>query len=355
MSAPAGDAIRVMLADDSAVIRGLVTKWIEAERDLSLVGTAVNGVEALRMAGQLKPDVLVLDIEMPQKTGLEALPELLKQSPTTRVLMSSTLTHRGAEVTLRALSLGAADYITKPETGQAAAADFRRQLIEKVRALGGARRKQAMAPSARPATVISGKLKPPPRIDALVIGCSTGGPQALRAVLPQIAAKVSAPILIVQHMPPVFTTILAQHLSQAVGREVAEPKDGAPIGQNTIYLAPGDFHMRVTAKFGGARIELDKSAPVNFCRPAVDPLFISAADVFGSNVLGLVLTGMGSDGKRGAERIVAKGGGVIAQDEATSVVWGMPGAVAQAQLCFNVAPLQEIGAAVVNLSGARRL
>jgi two-component system chemotaxis response regulator CheB len=352
-----GDSIRVMLADDSAVIRGLVSKWIEAERDLALVGSAVNGVEALRLAAELKPDVLILDIEMPQKSGLEALPELLRSTPGTRVLMSSTLTHRGAEVTLRALSLGAADYVTKPETGQAAAADFRRQLIEKVRALGGARQRQAAAPArpSRPMSTASSKLKPPARIEALVIGCSTGGPQALRAVLPPIAAKVSAPILIVQHMPPVFTTILAQHLSQAAGREVVEPKDGAPIVPNGIYLAPGDHHMRVTAKFGAPRIELDRSAPVNFCRPAVDPLFMSASDVYGANVLGLVLTGMGSDGKRGAERIIAKGGGVLAQDEATSVVWGMPGAVAQAQLCYNVLPLQELGPAIVGLSGARRL
>jgi len=192
-------------------------------------------------------------------------------------------------------------------------------------------------------------------VDALVIGASTGGPQALRALLPEVAGKLRVPILIAQHMPPLFTTILAQHLAQATRMEVSEARDGAPLTPSTILVAPGDHHMRVTMKYGAPRIELDQSPPVNFCRPAVDPLFVSASEAFGANLLGVVLTGMGSDGKRGAEMIVSKGGAVLAQDEASSVVWGMPGAVAQANLALGVHPLKDMAGAILALGQARRI
>lgn len=350
--------VRVMLADDSAVIRGLVAKWIDAEPELTLVATAVNGRDAVRLAKEHLPEVIILDIEMPQMNGLEALPELLRAAPKAKVLMSSTLTRRGAEVTLKALTLGAADYVTKPETGQAAAATFRRELMDKARALGPRRVRPslAMAPAARPAApLLNTKLKAPPRIDALLIGSSTGGPQALRTLLPEIAGKLKAPILIAQHMPSLFTTILAQHLAQATRMNVVEPRDGAALTPSTIFVAPGDHHMRVTAKYGAPRIELDQSPPVNFCRPAVDPLFMSAAEAYGANVLAVVLTGMGSDGKRGAESIVGKGGAVLAQDEASSVVWGMPGAVAQANLALGVHPIKDMAGAILALAQARRI
>lgn len=350
-----------MLCDDSAVIRGLVSRWIGEDPELTLVGTAVNGKDAVRVAGETTPEVIILDIEMPQMSGLEALPEILKAAPRARVLMSSTLTRRGAEVTMKALSLGAADYITKPETGQAAAAEFRRELMSKARALGGRRPgasasgAPAQGAPARPSMPPpGGPRRPPANVELIVIGCSTGGPQALRTMLPEIAGKVRVPILIAQHMPALFTTILAQHLSQATRMEVVEARDGAPVGPGSILVAPGDYHMRIVNKFGAGRIELDQSPPVNFCRPAVDPLFISASDAFNANVLAVVLTGMGSDGKRGAEAIVAKGGGVLAQDEASSVVWGMPGAVAQANLCFGVHPLKDIAGAVLQVTQARR-
>lgn len=346
-----------MLADDSAVIRGLVSKWIQAEPELSLVATAVNGRDAVRLAKEHLPDVIILDIEMPQMTGLEALPELLRAAPKAKILMSSTLTRRGAEVTLKALALGAADYVTKPETGQAAAASFRRELMDKARALGPRRVRPSQAGMAsRPAAIpANGKLKAPSKIDVLVIGSSTGGPQALRAVLPDIAGKLRVPILITQHMPPLFTTILAQHLAQATKMDVMEARDGASLTPTSIFVAPGDYHMRITGKYGAPRLELDQSPPVNFCRPSVDPLFMGAAETFGGNVLGVMLTGMGADGKRGSELIVNKGGAVLAQDEASSVVWGMPGAVVQANLALGVHPLKDMAGAILALTQARRI
>lgn len=364
---------RVLIVDDSAIIRGLVTRWIESEPNLKLAGVAVNGRDGVKLAGETQPDVIILDIEMPEMNGLEALPALLKAAPKARVLMSSTLTRRGAEITMKALTLGAADYITKPETGAAAAADFQRDLIAKAIALG--RRFQPSASSAsahagaRPAAPMPQGTPPMPRpgasappshlrapmaVDILVIGSSTGGPQALRSLLPELTSKVRQPILIAQHMPAMFTTILAQHLSQATKKDVQEAKDGAPITPGCVYVAPGDFHMRISKRHGAPRIELDQSPPVNFCRPAVDPLFLSACDAYGPNVLALVLTGMGSDGKRGAETIVAKGGAVLAQDEATSVVWGMPGAVAQANLAYGIHALKDLAPAIVHLAQGRR-
>lgn len=362
---------RVLIVDDSAIIRGLVTRWIEAEPNLKLAGVAVNGRDGVKLAGEAQPDVIILDIEMPEMNGLEALPALLKAAPKARVLMSSTLTRRGAEITMKALTLGAADYITKPETGAAAAADFQRDLIAKAIALG--RRFQPSSssaassgvrlappnpsgtPAARPGpSAPPSHLRAPMAVDILVIGSSTGGPQALRSLLPELTGKLRQPILIAQHMPAMFTTILAQHLSQATKKDVQEAKDGAPINPGCIYVAPGDFHMRISKRHGAPRIELDQSPPVNFCRPAVDPLFLSACDAYGPNVLAVVLTGMGSDGKRGAETIVAKGGAVLAQDEATSVVWGMPGAVAHANLAYGIHALKDLAPAIAQLAQGRR-
>lgn len=364
---PNANVARVLIVDDSAIIRGLVTRWIEAEPNLKLAGVAVNGREGVKIAGETQPDVIILDIEMPEMSGLEALPSLLKAAPKARVLMSSTLTRRGAEVTMKALTLGAADYITKPETGAAAAADFQRDLIAKAIALG--RRFQpggALASTARLAQPPAGPgvraatapppshLRAPIAVDVLVIGSSTGGPQALRSLLPELTGKLRQPILIAQHMPAMFTTILAQHLSQATKKDVQEAKDGAPITPGCVYVAPGDYHMRISKRHGAPRIELDQSPPVNFCRPAVDPLFLSACDAYGPNVLAVVLTGMGSDGKRGAETIVSKGGAVLAQDEATSVVWGMPGAVAQANLAYGVHSLKDLAPAIIQIAQGRR-
>jgi two-component system chemotaxis response regulator CheB len=303
--------------------------------------------------------------------------------------MSSTLTRRNAEVSLRALSLGAADYIPKPEsTGEFANSDsFRRELIEKIRALG-ARRKQRLnsaralpwmvpalrpgpngdhaacaglralaSPGTAPDDPVAFKLRPmpsvPPRI--LLIGSSTGGPQALGAIIGRIGSIIDqAPVLITQHMPPTFTTILAELLATASGRPVHEAIDGEALRAGAIYIAPGGRHLRVVRREGVPSVVLDDGPQINFCRPAVDPMFSSAAEAWGSWNLALVLTGMGTDGTRGAADIVAAGGSVIAQDEETSVVWGMPGSVTKAGLCSAVLPIEQIADKLTNLfSGGR--
>jgi two-component system, chemotaxis family, protein-glutamate methylesterase/glutaminase len=372
-SAPAprsSAAIRVLITDDSAVVRGLIQRWLSVEAGIEIVGVAINGVDGVRLAGELKPDVMVLDVEMPQLDGIGAIPQILKLAPQTKILMASTLTQRNADITLQALGLGAADYVPKPETGKiAAAADFKRDLIARIRGLGAARLRTTsapqrpalpvantapIAPPARPAT--PGQLKPAPSKPAeiVVIGASTGGPQALNKVIAAIGGKLNVPILIVQHMPAMFTRIMAEHLSKLSPATVVEAKDGQPLRPGQILVAPGDFHMRVVRKHGAPVIALDQGPQINFCRPAVDPLFTSVAQEYGSSVFGAVLTGMGADGRKGAEAIVARGGAVMAQDEATSVVWGMPGAVVGAGLACAIKSIDEFGPALVAFAQGKR-
>jgi two-component system chemotaxis response regulator CheB len=370
-----------MVVDDSIVVRGLVSRWIEDEPDLVLAGSLRTGRQAVDLFERSNPDVVVLDVDMPELDGMTALPLLLEKRRDLVVIMASTLTRRNAEISLRALSLGAADYIPKPENNRAilTSTTFRRELIEKIRALGsrrkpaarkrepsfGALSRGAFAPArtaedradARPAG-LSGpfRLKPfshvRPRV--LLIGSSTGGPQALTALVTRIAGTAERiPILIAQHMPPTFTTILADHLARASGRPVREAIDGEAIALGQIYIAPGGYHMRVVSPQGEPVIALDDGPLINFCKPAVDPLFQSAAAVWGSAVLAVVLTGMGSDGRAGTAAIADAGGSVIAQDEETSVVWGMPGAAVQTGLCSAVLPLEGIGPKIVQLLGGR--
>jgi len=312
--------------------------------------------------------------------GISALPMLLEKKRDLVVIMASTLTRRNAEVSLKALSLGAADYIPKPETNRevTTSATFRRDLIEKIRHLGARRRRPAdgrapvaaPAPGARPRTAVdprhvpSGpthaaaiKLRPfgnvAPRV--LLLGSSTGGPQALTSVIGHLASVIDrVPVLITQHMPPTFTTILAEHLTRASGRPAREAEDGEPIVPGRVYVAPGGRHMLVGRKNNAAAIQLDDGPLVNFCKPAVDPLFSSAVKFWNSAILALILTGMGSDGTRGGTEIVTTGGSVIAQDEATSVVWGMPGAAANAGICSAVLPLDQIAQKVVRLFSGDR-
>ncbi|HKS61615.1 MAG TPA: chemotaxis response regulator protein-glutamate methylesterase [Xanthobacteraceae bacterium] len=386
--AAAQDPIRVMIVDDAVVVRGLVSRWIDEEPDLKTVASVRTGRDAVDQVLRVNPDVVLLDIDMPDLDGLSALPLLLEKKRDLTVIMASTLTRRNAEVSLKALSLGAADYIPKPATNRevTTSATFRRELIEKVRQLG-ARRKRGFpsmpaeprarqpfaVPSApgtqprkkfsvaEPRTVapqpVAGeiKLRPfsplLPRV--LLVGSSTGGPQALTALVERIKPVYGrAPVLITQHMPPTFTTILAEHLARASGQTAHEAVDGEPVVPGTIYLAPGGKHMTVIKRNNQPAISLNEGPMVNFCRPAVDPLFASAAQVWGSAILAVVLTGMGSDGTRGAEDIVAAGGSVIAQDEATSVVWGMPGAAAHAGVCAAVLPLDQIGPKIVRQFGS---
>ena len=365
--------IRVMLVDDAVVVRGLFARWVEAEPDLEVVATLRTGRDAVNQLERVDPDVVVLDVDMPELDGIAALPLLLEKKRDLVVIMASTLTRRNAEISLRALSLGAADYIPKPGSNREVSAStaFRRDLIEKIRQLGlrakrlrhgikaRVSRPVKSAPSIVPATEETTPLRlrqmplTPPRV--LVIGASTGGPQALNRLVVQIDAVIQrAPVLITQHMPPTFTAVLAEHLARVSKFPVREASDGEEVNAGAIYLAPGGKHMKVERRDGTAVIAIDDGPMVNFCKPAVDPLFASAAEVWGNKVLALVLTGMGSDGLAGAKEIVAAGGHVIAQDEETSVVWGMPGQVTNAGLCSAVLPLPEIGGRITRLFTGER-
>ncbi len=364
VSSPAPDAaIRVMVVDDAVVVRGLFTRWLSDEPDMVVVGSCRNGYEAVENLLRINPDVVVLDIDMPEMDGLAALPLLLAKRPDLIVLIASTLTRRNAEVSIKALTLGAADYVLKPQTNRevTTSQNFRRELIEKIRQLGrrirsrlsarGAARdrtkEDASEPKAPPI-----KLRPfslfPPR--TLLIGSSTGGPQALQVLMRGLAPVLGRlPLLIAQHMPPTFTTILAEHLGRATMHPAHEAIEGEVISPGTIYVAPGGKHLRIERQGDGAKVVLDDGPPIHFCKPAVDPLFSSAAAAFGASALAVVLTGMGNDGAEGSSRIAAAGGNVIAQDEPTSVVWGMPGAAAHAGACAAVLPLDEIAPRIVRL------
>lgn len=361
--------IKVLIVDDSAVIRGLVTRWIEAEPDLEMVGVGVNGRDGIERAKTLKPDLIILDIEMPVLDGVSALPDILKAAPHARVIMASTLTQRGAEVTIRALAAGASDYLAKPDAGKlAGAADYKRDLLAKLRALGGrALRYNGSSPMAVPssgfAPTTPGRLAPvrsaPPanlrpvtlraRPEAVFIGSSTGGPEALKHVVSGLAGKITVPVFITQHMPAMFTRILAEHLSKQTGARVVEASDAMLAEAGVFYIAPGDHHMTVSRKLGVTRISLDQKPQENFCRPAVDPMLRSAAEAYGERALAVMLTGMGHDGREGARALVAKGAMLIAQDEATSVVWGMPGAVTEAGLSAAVKPITGIAPAILDV------
>lgn len=366
--------LRVMLVDDAVIVRGLYSRWVSAEPDLDVVATVRSGREAVDRIEHADPDVVVLDVEMPDMDGLTALPLLLRKKRGLVVIMASTLTRRNAEVSLRALSLGATDYVAKPQSKDplGGASSFRRELIDKIRALGQRARARQRLKVARGATFdrlptvgqapplvprqTPYALRPLPRTAprVLAIGSSTGGPQALTELLRHLGGVIDrVPVLITQHMPPTFTTILAEHLSRASGRPAREAQDGEAIDAGTIYVAPGAKHMLVERRDGTAVIAIDDSPPVNFCKPAVDPMFTSAAALWGHWLLGLVLTGMGSDGLSGAEAIVNAGGSVLAQDEASSVVWGMPGQVTNAGLASAVMPLDQIGATISRLFGER--
>lgn len=381
-SAGGGEPFRVMVVDDSAVIRGLITRSLETDSDIRVVASVANGQMAINtLQRQPNIDVIVLDIEMPVLDGISALPHLLKVDPNVKIVMASTLTAKGADVSLRAMRAGAADYIAKPSsTRELTGADnFKRELTDKVKALGHAARRadprkgtpdaadQRPAPrpfgqpAAAPIQPTSGFTLPTPirpraepsvvtlrpavdiRPEVIAIGSSTGGPQALFEVLQHLKAGVNQPILITQHMPATFTTILAEHITRQCGVNCAEAKDGEPVVAGRAYVAPGDFHMLIVARNGVPTVQLTKDPPENFCRPSVDPMLRSIVRHWGRKVLAVILTGMGHDGRSGCEQVVQAGGMVVGQDEASSVVWGMPGAVATAGLCSAVIPLKEIG------------
>ena len=332
------------------------------------VGKFSNGQKALDGAVAADPDIIILDIEMPVMDGMQALPEILKLVPKAKVIMASTLTQRNAEISLNALSLGAADYVPKPvsNSGVTTSTEFRRDLLDKVRALGRAQKSRSKIPLKRveksnqtiskivtnSTSTAKYNLRPfsnvRPRV--LVIGSSTGGPPAVMKVLEDVAPVLKyLPVLITQHMPATFTGIFAGHLGRGTGVETREGQNGDPLKAGTIYVAPGGKHMIIERDGAKPIIRLTDGPDINFCKPAVDPLFDSAAKVYGAATLAVVFTGMGADGAKGAVKIADAGGSVIAQDEASSVVWGMPGATAKAGACSVILPLNQIASKLTQL------
>jgi two-component system chemotaxis response regulator CheB len=342
-----------MIVDDSATIRGLLSRWIASDPALSVVATVNNGRAAVEQIKNADPDVVILDIEMPEMDGITALPLLLKACPRAKIIMASSLTRRNAEISLKALSLGATDYVPKPTSvGAGDAADaFRRDLCEKVVALGRPRRAAARVVPTQGAPIklrTASSVKP----QIVAIGSSTGGPQALNVVMKALAPQLNVPVLITQHMPATFTAILAETLSRHSGLKCTEGADGMMLEAGRVYVAPGEHHMVIKGR--GGPIMLTQTPPENFCRPAVDPMFRSIAAAYGSAVLAVVLTGMGADGREGAKAVAGVNGTVLAQDEATSVVWGMPAAVAHAGVASAVLPLPSVGPEMRKLLGLSR-
>ncbi|CAH0285220.1 chemotaxis-specific protein-glutamate methyltransferase CheB [Roseomonas sp. CECT 9278] len=353
MSQPQSD-VRVMLCDDSATARAILRRLLEAEPGIRVVHQAADGRAALDALPTARPDVVLLDLEMPVMDGMTALPLILKAAPQAAVIVASALTQRGAKAAIAALAAGAADYVPKPQGAAGGAADpaFKAELIAKVR--GWARMKrQGSAPVARPAApppraASAGKFRP----SLVAIGSSTGGPQALAAVVKRLP-RLPVPIVVVQHMPAGFTTMLAEHLDKMGPHRCAEAVEGEPLLPGRIHLAPGDRHLLLEAAAGGLRARLSSGPPENFCRPAVDPMLRSAVAALGGRLLAVILTGMGHDGLEGCRGVVAAGGTVLAQDEASSVVWGMPGAVARAGLAGLLAPPEALAERIAALAAER--
>lgn len=379
--------LRILVVDDAVVVRRLVADALNADPELEVCGTASNGRLALEQIAKTKPDAVTLDVEMPEMDGLETLRELRKLQARLPVVMLSALTERGASVTLDCLAAGASGYVTKPSGSgnmEQAKERVRAELAPMLKALCQRQRTQpkpfapgslaassplAAAPaattekatSASTPSVQSAPTAPARRpaagarsAEVIAIGVSTGGPNALAELIPQLPADLPVPVLVVQHMPPVFTRLLAERLAAKSKVPVIEVVDGEVVKSGHVYVAPGDFHMTIKRQGTDVRIVLDQAAPENSCRPAVDPLFRSVAQLYGKGTLAVVLTGMGRDGLRGCEGLREAGAQILAQDEETSVVWGMPGFVARAGLADDVLPLQRIATEIVRRLGAPR-
>jgi two-component system chemotaxis response regulator CheB len=340
------DKIRVLLVDDASVVRRLVTAALNRDPALEVVGTAADGKMALERLPDLRPDVVLLDLEMPVMDGLETLVALRKSHPRLPVIMFSRFTQRGVEATVHALTLGADDYVPKPGDGLGVGPCVEELLIPKIKLLGRRDRpgpaSSGIASAPRPPLAVPAR-PGPRRVDVVVIAASTGGPNALAEIVAAFPPDWSVPLVIVQHMPPAFTTQLAQRLTEKSRLRVREGADGEAVAAAQAWVAPGDHHLLVRRDGPAVRLALNQEPPVNSCRPAADVLFRSAAEVYGAGVLAVVLTGMGQDGLRGCACVREAGGQVLVQDEASSVVWSMPGAVAQAGLADQVVPLGEVG------------
>lgn len=350
MTEPNTALVRVLVIDDSAAVRRLLTDILSSDPSIEVVGAAPNAAIALEKLTQLHPDVITLDVEMPDTSGLELLVEIRKLAPRLPVIMFSSLTQRAAATTLEALALGATDYVTKPaQTGsrEASAAHVREQLIPKIKVFGGAKPPRVIQHTVLPVrSPPQGAASSSPEV--VVVGSSTGGPNALADLFAALPAEFPVPLLVTQHMPPLFTRLLAERLTAKGPLVFHEAKAGDVLKAGECWIAPGDFHMRIE-RAGPQRhvvVRLDQGPPENSCRPAVDVLFRSVAEVYGSRALAVILTGMGQDGLKGSERLHACGAQIIAQDEASSVVWGMPGFVVRAGLANCVLPLSKIAAEV---------
>jgi two-component system chemotaxis response regulator CheB len=377
------DVISVLVVDDSVVVRRLIVDALTGMPEIEVVGTASNGRLAQQKIDQLRPDVVTMDIEMPEMNGIEAVQELRKRDKRLPVIMFSTLSSAGASATLDALAAGATDYVTKPAnvgSVKESIAAVREQLVPKIHALGRKRPPAApvrrapagaapratapLAPPAtpRPAAAPARPASPPPtalatgggRVDVLAIGSSTGGPDALAQVFLALPTALAVPVVVTQHMPPVFTKMFADRLNRSTPLTVVEAEDGIPLRPGTVYVAPGEKHLVLRRRGTEVVTELSAAPPENSCRPAVDVMFRSVRAVYGGTALAVVLTGMGYDGREGARDLKAAGATVVAQDEATSVVWGMPGAVAQAGLADAVLPLDQIAPAVLSRISGRK-
>ena len=383
-----GTPYRVMLVDDSAVIRGFFKRWLEVDTAVKIIASVSDGAQAVRAVGKLDVEVVVLDIEMPGMDGMTALPKLLQIKPNIKVIMASTLTTRNAKVSIAALSQGAADYIPKPTSTRElhSTEDFRIDLVRKVKALGWAIRRSSgqtipisaarenagqkgatqviiksgdsdrsdrvIIDRSRPITLRAASTKQP---EILAIGSSTGGPQALFTIFGELKNDLDVPVIITQHMPATFTAILAEHIRRVSGADASEAIDGECVKSGRVYIAPGNWHMKFARDKGNVVIRLSQDPPENFCRPAVDAMLRSVADIYGDRALGVILTGMGHDGYSGGDLLTKAGGTIIAQDEESSVIWGMPGAVASGGLCSAVLPLGEMGSAIKKLLSGSRL
>ncbi len=358
--------IKILVVDDSVVVRRLLSNVLDGDAALEVVGTAPNGRIALAKISQVHPDLIVLDVEMPEMDGLETLAAIRKQDRDIPVIMFSALTELGAVATLNALSLGATDYVTKPhnmKSKEAALEHVREQLIPKIKAFcnGGKRPKlgnirvsekhnipAAISP-AKPSFISSNSaVNIKSKVEIVAIGVSTGGPNALETILQDLSANFPVPIVIVQHMPPVFTKRLADRLTEKCKIRVEEAVTGGILEPGVVWIAPGDYHMVLEKQGFGARIRTHQEARENSCRPAVDVLFRSTAKIYGAGVLGVVLTGMGQDGLLGCQNIREAGGKIIVQDEASSVVWGMPGSVVNSGFADRVVSLQDMAREIID-------
>jgi two-component system, chemotaxis family, protein-glutamate methylesterase/glutaminase len=348
--------IRILVVDDSVVVRRMVSDALAADPQLEIAGTAANGKIALAKLTQVNPDIVILDIEMPELDGLATLVGIRKALPALPVIMYSTLTQRGAEATLDALSKGATDYVTKPSNVGSVAQGLeciRTQLIPKIKAICG--RAAGITNLLPPAAALIPKAIPPgsaiprreERIDIVAIGISTGGPNALAVLMPSFPRDFPVPVVIVQHMPPVFTRLLAERLAAKSQIGVEEGHTGAVLRPGCAWIAPGDYHMIVASDNRGVTLRTHQGPQENSCRPAVDVLFRSVADVYKPHALAVEMTGMGQDGLRGCELIREFGGQILAQDQASSVVWGMPGFVANAGLADKILPLDQLSIEII--------